>query len=116
MKKANENGRLPRQSFPPWTDKIGEGKVYFLWAEGTSYFKIGFTQQSLRKRVANMQTGCPMPLRFLGAGLASPQDEKVLHQHLAPFHAIGEWFDLPTEALTTLAEVFHCPVFGGQVA
>lgn len=100
--------------YPKWTDRCGQDKVYLLWAEGTSFFKIGFTQQPLRKRVSNMQTACPLPIRFLGAGLGTAEDEAFLHRHLARFRTVGEWFDLPEDVLRVLAQVFNCPVFDNQ--
>jgi hypothetical protein len=95
---------------PKWTERKGTDKIYWLWAEGTSCFKFGFTQQAVGKRISNMQVSCPHRIRFIAAGYGSREDEQLLHRFLAKFRTVGEWFDLhgQEELVKGLADVFGC--------
>lgn len=60
------------------------------------YFKIGITSK-FEKRVAAVQTGCPLPLVHglrvkVPSQITARRIEGHLHGRLAPFHTSGEWF------------------------
>lgn len=105
-----KNERLPK-----WTERKGTDKIYWLWAEGTTYFKFGFTQQAISKRISNMQVSCPHRIRFIAAGYGSREEEQLLHQFLAKFRIVGEWFDLRAQErlVKGLAGIFGCAPTGG---
>lgn len=75
------------------------GYVYIISAVGTQYFKIGISQESVVRRLCNLQTGCPLKLRYVYHGYVANifQTEKELHKIFSPFRTIGEWFSLVTE-------------------
>jgi hypothetical protein len=77
--------------------------VYVLYAEGTSWIKIGYAVD-VDERIRQLQTGCPPPLRLLFATPAknAPALEQLLHDHFAPYHLHGEWFTLPPDIPTVL--------------
>lgn len=61
------------------------------------FIKIGFTKGDIAARMAQLQTGCPMPLRLLGTGPGGRFIEKRIHSILSSYRAHGEWFrDEPT--------------------
>jgi hypothetical protein len=64
---------------------------------GFSYCKIGISRD-LAKRVAGVQTGCPIPISdvaYLQVGSTyTRQAEAMMHSGLKKFHSQGEWFRL----------------------
>ena len=85
------------------------GYVYFIAAEGSDRVKIGFTGGQVAKRLADLQTGSPFPLKLIGAIRAESQaTEKKVHLALNSARLVGEWFKIDaakmflrsTEALT----------------
>lgn len=66
-------------------------------SEGSSdsFCKIGITGD-LAKRVAQVQTGCPMKIKdvaYMETGY-SRRAESIFHQEMAAYHTHGEWFRL----------------------
>lgn len=61
-------------------------------------FKIGFTACDPRKRLKQLQTGSPVELNLIGWYPGTPADERDLHEQLAPWWILGEWFRLSREA------------------
>lgn len=63
-----------------------------------SPIKIGRTN-SLKRRMSNLQTGNPIPLRLLGYILSKEEVslEKELHSEFHAKRRSGEWFDIETE-------------------
>lgn len=71
-----------------------EGFVYFI-AIGDPYIthvKIGFTRSNPYARLADLQTGCPFPMRMLGFILGCMAQERELHDVLRDYRVQGEWF------------------------
>jgi len=77
------------------------GYVYIVGAVGTRYFKIGISQESVMRRLCNLQTGSPLKLRYVYHGYVANmfQTEKDLHKIFSSFRTIGEWFSLTTEGV-----------------
>lgn len=80
------------RGLPSWTDNVAD-KVYILWVEGTSYFKVGFARASLRRRLSELQIASPLNIHFIAAAYGSKRDEQALHELLKPLSVRGEWFD-----------------------
>lgn len=104
---ADDIERLRKTPLPPHA-QIAKPKVYLLWVEGTSYFKIGFSSQPLRARLSEIQVGCPIHLHVAAVAFGSKSDEKTLHGQLKQYRVRGEWFDFYGEstAFRKLLSVF----------
>jgi len=77
------------------TIRTSEGRVYLLWCEGSTLFKIGFTRGGVDDRARQIQTSCPLPIRIQGELAGSTRDEDLLHKECRPYRTVGEWFNLP---------------------
>lgn len=71
------------------------GYLYFIKAIGTSFYKIGISNNP-EARLRQLQTGSPLPIQLVTEIFClSPQDrEAELHAALAHYKANGEWFEL----------------------
>lgn len=71
------------------------GAVYFIGDQlGGDAIKIGWSRDPV-KRLQQIQTGNPFPLKFLGCVAATRMIEPALHQLFASCHVSGEWFSDP---------------------
>jgi len=78
--------------------------VYFIQAGEGGPIKIGYAS-NFSKRLAALQTGCPVELSVLGMMPGGPREESELHVRLRWHRTRGEWF-APTDAvLRAIAEV-----------
>jgi hypothetical protein len=76
----------------------GIGFVYFIRDDVTGLTKVGWALNP-QKRLANLQTGSPVPLRLLGSIRGRRESEAYLHDLFAHARRHGEWFELPDEAI-----------------
>ena len=69
--------------------------VYFIRAD--DHVKVGFSQ-NVHKRLRQLQTGSCLPLTVASQFNTKKwrENERALHDYLAPCHVIGEWFAIPT--------------------
>lgn len=69
------------------------GYIYFALAEfGEEQFaKIGFAK-NIRKRLSQIQTGCPAKIEMLGYLPGDRKAEANLHRQCAAHRVFGEWF------------------------
>ena len=70
-------------------------RLYMLWAEGSSVFKIGFTTRSISLRASEIEASSPLPLRVVASRFGSREDEQAIHARLRTYRTHGEWFSLP---------------------
>lgn len=72
-----------------------KGIIYIMHMLGTNYRKVGYSQDrdGALTRVADLQTGNPLPLILEGWGEGDLDDEFFIHQSLAAYHVRGEWFE-----------------------
>lgn len=87
-----------------------DGFVYLLWCEYSAFFKIGFSAKNVRRRVMDISTNCPMPIRVVAVIPGSTYEESIMHRKLIKFRTNGEWFSLPEEVVW---QVLHW--FGAKV-
>jgi hypothetical protein len=66
---------------------------------GGDLVKIGFTAGDVAKRIANLQTGSPVPLTILRVVVGDERVERALHSRFAPHRQRGEWFTFSDEML-----------------
>jgi hypothetical protein len=67
--------------------------IYFAEAIGVGNIKIGHTDKDdALERLAELQTGSPVPLRLLGTMPGDMLVEKDLHRRFASSRVHGEWF------------------------
>lgn len=90
---------IQKSMFTVWEDTVikrltGHGLVYFLQADIGGPIKIGYTRkQKIYRRINELQTGNPYPLRFIGViNDATKDTEKSLHKKFAHIRLCGEWF------------------------
>ncbi len=75
---------------------VGKGDVYFVYASEIDRVKIGFCGGgSIKKRMGDLQVGCPIPLTLIGL---VPDGgwwlERNLHEKFKADRVCGEWFTL----------------------
>lgn len=67
--------------------------VYLIQSGEVGPVKIGLTSGDPRKRIAQLQTGNPIPLRLRATMAGDVTVERHLHSKLGRFHISGEWFE-----------------------
>lgn len=74
--------------------------VYLVNAQKTSFFKIGVTN-NIKRRINDMQTGCPLKIKYVHAVYTEHglEVENQLHSYASEYHVIGEWYELPFETV-----------------
>lgn len=77
--------------------------VYFISCGEGEPIKIGYTSQSVDKRLASMQTGVPVKLTVLGEMDGTMTDEQALHARFDADRVRGEWFRPSAELLALIA-------------
>lgn len=70
------------------------GYVYFIALEPykDEFIKVGWVKNDPRRRLSELQTGCPYKLKLIACAPGSPADERWAHSQLSRFRARGEWF------------------------
>lgn len=69
--------------------------IYFIHAEKTNYYKIGYTGRSISSRMASLQTGNPHQLRLVAsAETGTLKQESKLLDKWSHRNTRGEWFEL----------------------
>lgn len=67
--------------------------IYFITDEGEKYIKIGYTDnEKITKRLAALQTGCPLKLKIFARVEGGMHLENKLHVMFAKYQTVGEWF------------------------
>jgi hypothetical protein len=66
--------------------------VYFIEAGNTGLIKIGHTEGTVERRIAELQPGCPFALRVVGTMDGGRDTERDLHLMFEDRRARGEWF------------------------
>lgn len=80
--------RFAQHPEPP----AGDEWVYFIRAEGGGPIKIGRSADP-DKRLRELQTGHPYPLRVVGMASGGRELEAALHRILCDYRLMGEWFE-----------------------
>lgn len=94
----NQNARVKSSPCESKRSKTIYGSVvYFLQAEGIPFVKIGHSTISATRRMANLQTGCPMPLKVLADCPGDIETEQRIHHRFSHLRERGEWFRLEPE-------------------
>jgi hypothetical protein len=84
------------------------GYVYVIECPERQLIKVGMTNGAPARRLAQLQTGQPDPLRLLYAWavLDAARAERCMHQLLAAQHYRGEWFNVtPDQVIAAWARV-----------
>lgn len=68
--------------------------IYVFQAEfnGQYFYKVGFTRESVEKRLAQIQPSCPVPLKVVQVFDGDLEDEKRIHGYLNRLRMHNEWF------------------------
>jgi uncharacterized C2H2 Zn-finger protein len=85
---------------------IGIGYVYFINMENTTKFKIGYTKKEPKKRMSNLQIGCPSKLVLFKFIICDDpyKLEQYLHECFAENNIRGEWYDMKHEDIEDICE------------
>jgi hypothetical protein len=67
--------------------------IYFMRIGNDGPIKIGFTHGNPRKRMAELQAGCPWEINLIGTIPGTKLNEKWLHEKFSPFKIRNEWFE-----------------------
>ena len=70
-----------------------QGFVYLIVEKGCRYGKIGYSVNP-QKRIAEVQTGNPRPLKLFGTIPGTEETERALHAKYIKDNALQEWFKL----------------------
>ncbi|MEU9438370.1 GIY-YIG nuclease family protein [Streptomyces sp. NPDC048252] len=82
-------------------------RVYLIGSPSSPLVKIGWTDNP-KRRLRNLQTGSPVPLRLLALFEGGNTVEAELHRRFADKRRHGEWFDLgpnPVEVVSPFVRV-----------
>ena len=71
---------------PPEPDDL-----YFVQCRVTGSVKVG-RSRNVQARIAQLQTGCPQPLRVILLGVGMGHRERGIHRLLRRYRTSGEWF------------------------
>jgi len=80
--------------------------IYFAHALGTALVKIGFTAGDPRKRLKELQTGCPHKLSLLAVIAGDQNTEAAWHAEFAADRQQGEWFFLSPRLAVRTASAY----------
>lgn len=80
------------------------GFVYFIEAPSVARIKIGWVKDDLRRRVALLQIGSPVPLVPIAFMEGTRADERRLHRRFKSSREAGEWFRDTPELRTFIRE------------
>jgi hypothetical protein len=84
-------------------------KVYAIRATTVNVFKIGFSYVP-EERLTSLQTANPDKLELYAWVYGTPAQERLMHAHLSPHRANGEWFrpeGLVLDAVKAMREMDH---------
>ncbi|MBV8819866.1 MAG: GIY-YIG nuclease family protein [Acidobacteriaceae bacterium] len=104
--KVNQKAARKRRPRPAGDVRPKDGLVYFIEDTLTTDVKIGFCQKKPEKRMADLRTGNPNPLRLVGSVRGSKAQEKELHRRFSAYHRKGEWFT--SAVLADITEILKC--------
>lgn len=91
------------------------GYVYIIAAEGTQFFKIGYSENP-QFRLAELQTGCPHFLKIIGQWPGSMEAESQIHIRLESCRGIGEWFSISPETMADVRVMIELECQGVQAS
>jgi hypothetical protein len=94
---------------PLYEDIDPESLVYFIIGVETRRLKVGYTSQSVYKRLKGLQGQSPDILRLIGVVNAPQVFEREMHKVLKPFHSHGEWFEVPADVLRMIRQNTFLP-------
>lgn len=85
------------------------GYIYLVQAVGIPRFKIGKTQISVLRRINELQTGCPLKIRYVYHACVEEMNriEKELHSKFSSSRVIGEWFSLTHEQVSECIQLMQ---------
>lgn len=83
-------------------------RVYLIWEEGTSYYKIGVSHNPF-ERLKGIQTGNASKVHLISAVPVSNAHfkEKEFHKKYKKYHVKGEWFSFPPRAIAEVLRFFN---------
>lgn len=79
--------------------------IYFIREKGTDNCKIGYSEESLEKRLSQLQTGNSKELEIVFGLPGGRERESQLHKTYESKKLRGEWFQLDKEILLSILSV-----------
>lgn len=82
--------------------------LYCFNAVNTEFFKIGVTK-NIKYRLIQIQTGCPLKIRYVHSVYTSncQERERELHKYIRKHHTIGEWYELPFKSVKKVIQLMN---------
>jgi len=84
-------------------------QVYLIQSGACGPLKIGFTACDVAKRLTQLQTGNPQPLRLVASIPGTKQIERHLHGAFSDLRLTGEWFAADDRIFTAFAAAGKWP-------
>lgn len=84
------------------------GVIYYIACTDSGRLKIGFTTGSVKKRLAQLQTGSSSELRIIAERPGTIDDEAALHASFAKNWLRGEWFEMSEHIFDHICSVIWC--------
>ena len=81
--------------------------IYLIKTKGNDFYKIGYTSDSINKRLKSIQTGCPYKPKVINKINGSMDQEKILHTLFKEHRTQGEWFRLDKVYLNILLNIME---------
>ena len=81
--------------------------IYLIKTKGNDFYKIGYTSDSVNKRLKSIQTCCPYKLKVINKINGAMEQEKILHTLFKEYRTQGEWFKLDKKHLNILVNVME---------
>ncbi len=78
--------------------------IYFIQSGSNGPIKIGYSANSLKRRLAALQTAHPEALYVLGFVEGDRSLERILHQRFQSYRKEGEWFEPHSDILAFVKE------------
>jgi len=89
-------------------DKRKKMFIYFIKSE-SGHVKIGFSNNKITERLANLQSGSPFKLSVLKTIPILREQEKLLHKKFKKYRVIGEWFEFSDEIKEYIENPYEIP-------
>jgi len=77
-------------------------------AKAGDFYKVG-TSSNPAKRVAEIQTCCPLEVRLIGEWRGEYEEEAQIHAMIVDKRVRGEWYDLDAEDVAAIGRVLSRP-------
>lgn len=89
------------------TREISPHNTWVYVVRSGKFVKIGHSR-NVPKRIAGLQTGCPLTVRLVRQWVShmAPEIETRAHKALSEYRLEGEWFDVPAQVAVSVVGAY----------